>query len=194
MQVKDLKYYSDLDFDEYLQISGYSFSGLKMLEEGQRITPSEGMLLGTRVHNYLLEPHKYDGADSFKVYTIATELKKWLGDAWKYLEPELAFTARFEHNGMYLDYKGRTDLIYKGKIIIDLKVLSARVKVCVDRFGYDKQLSGYALATGCPTATILAYNKALKPNKINQKYVEHFNVAISHDWWNYMIVKYGKPI
>jgi hypothetical protein len=194
MIVKDLKYYTNLDFNEYLQISGYSFSGIKMLESGKPILTSEGMKLGTRVHNFLLEPDKYDGEDYFLVFKIAAELRKWIKDAFQFLEPEVAFTARFEHNGMYLDYKGRADLIFKGKIIIDLKVLAGRIKPALERFGYDKQLSGYSLATGCSTALILAYNKTIAPNKINEQYVEHFNVPISHEWWNYMIVKYGKPI
>jgi hypothetical protein len=189
MQVKDLKYYSDLDFNEYLQIKGYSFSSLKMLESGQAITPSEGMKLGTRVHNFILEPKKYDWQDHAQVNMIAGKIRQIYEPFIRYMEPELAFTARFEHNGMYLNYKGRTDLIYKGKLIIDLKILSGKLETAVERFMYDKQLSGYALATGCPNAMIISYNKLNKYNLIETKVI-HPNT----DWWNYMIVKYGTPI
>lgn len=189
MQVKDLKYYSDLDFDEYLQISGYSFSGIKMLESGQPIVPTEGMKLGTRVHNFILEPKKYDWESHIEVNKIATKIKEIYQPFIKYMEPELAFTARFEHNGMYLNYKGRTDLIYKGKLIVDLKILSGKLEPAIERFGYDKQLSGYAIATGCKNAMIISYNKANKHNVLETKLIEP-----NEDWWNYMIVKYGTPI
>jgi hypothetical protein len=105
------------------------------------------------------------------------------------MEPELAFTARFEHNGMYLNYKGRTDLIYKGKLIVDLKILSGKLEPAIERFGYDKQLSGYALATGCKNAMIISYNKANKHNVLETKLIEP-----NEDWWNYMVIKYGTPI
>jgi hypothetical protein len=187
MQVSNLKYYSELDFNEYLQIKGYSFSSLKMLESGQAITPSEGMKLGTRVHNFILEPQKYDWENDSEVRKIASKIREIYQPFIRYMEPELAFTARFEHNGMYFNYKGRTDLIYKGKLIIDLKILSGKLEPAIERFGYDKQLSGYALATGCQNAMIIAYNK--QNNKIETKLI-HPNA----DWWNYMIVKYGTPI
>jgi len=187
MQVSNLKYYSNLDFNEYLAIKGYSFSSLKMLESGQAITPSEGMKLGTRVHNFILEPQKYDWENHAQVSKIAGKIREIYQPFMKYMEPELAFTARFEHNGMYLNYKGRTDLIYKGKLIIDLKILSGRLDAAIERFGYDKQLSGYALASGCPNAMIIAYNK-------NSKEIETKLIHPNADWWNYMIIKYGTPI
>ena len=87
MQVKDLKYYSDLDFDEYLQISGYSFSGIKMLESGQPIVPTEGMKLGTRVHNFILEPKKYDWESHIEVNKIATKIREIYQPFIKYMEP-----------------------------------------------------------------------------------------------------------
>jgi hypothetical protein len=189
MQVKNLQYYSDLDFDEYLQISGYSFSGIKMLESGQAIIPTEGMKLGTRVHNFILEPKKYDWENHIEVNKIATKIREIYQPFIKYMEPELAFTCRFEHNGMYLNYKGRTDLIYKGKLIVDLKILSGKLEPAIERFGYDKQLSGYALATGCKNAMIISYNKANKHNVLETKLIEP-----NHDWWNYMVIKYGTPI
>ena len=189
MQVSNLKYYSELDFNEYLQIKGYSFSSLKMLESGQAITPSEGMKLGTRVHNFILEPQKYDWENHAQVKMIAGKIREIYQPFIRYMEPELAFTARFEHNGMYFNYKGRTDLIYKGKLIIDLKILSGKLEPAIERFGYDKQLSGYALATGCQNAMIISYNKANKHSVIETKLIQP-----NADWWNYMIVKYGTPI
>jgi hypothetical protein len=186
--VTNLKYYSDLDFDEYLAIKGYSFSGLKMLESGKAITPSEGMKLGTRVHNFLLEPHKYDQVDYSIVTKIGGELKKFLGPAIKFLEKEVAFTCTMEYGGMELTYKGRADLLYKGKLIIDLKVLSGRLKQATERFGYQRQLSGYAIATGINNILLLSYNKSLRVDNI-----EHQMFSPNQDWWMYVITKYGTP-
>lgn len=188
IRVYNLQYYTDLDFDEYLQISGYSFSGIKMLESGQAITPSEGMKLGTRVHNFLLEPHKYDGVDFPIVSKIGGEIRKFLGAAIKFLEKEVAFTCTMEYGGMELNYKGRADLLYKGKLIIDLKVLAGRLKAASDRFGYDRQLSGYAIATSINNILLLSYNKSVRVDNI-----EHQMFSPNPDWWKYVITKYGTP-
>jgi len=188
IRVSNLKYYSDLDFDEYLDIKGYSFSGIKMLESGIAIVPSEGMKLGTRVHNFLLEPHKYDQVDYSIVTKIGGELKKFLGPAIKFLEKEVAFTCKMECNGMQMQYKGRADLLYKGKLIIDLKVLAGTLKPAVERFGYERQLSGYAIATSINNILLLSYNKSLKKDNI-----EHQMFSPNQDWWMYVITKYGAP-
>lgn len=189
MQVSNLQYYTDLDFNDYLKMEGFSYSSLKRHENGTDIIPSQGMMLGTRVHNYILEPHKYDDVDRHIVVPIASDLRKYLGAAINHLEKEVAFTAILEHQGMFLQYKGRADLIYKGKLIVDLKILSGKLQYAIERFGYDKQLSGYALASGCKNALILSYNKAKKRDNL-----ESFMVKPNEDWWNYMIVKYGTPI
>jgi len=187
--VSNLKYYNDLDFNEYLAFSGYSFSGIKTLESGVQIVPSQGMMLGTRVHNFLLEPHKYDGVDYNHVSKISAALRQFLGAAIKFLEKEVAFTCELQYNGMSMVYKGRTDLLFKGKLIIDLKVLSGKLQGAIDRFGYEKQLSGYGIATSTPNVLLLSFNKALKKDN-----VEHKMFSPTQEWWMYVITKYGSPI
>lgn len=183
MKVTNVQYYSGLDFEEYLKMPGVSFSSLKDAE----IPVSAGMQLGTRVHNYLLEPDKYDWEQGATVKKIAEALQKQLGEAYKFLEKEVAFTADFTHNGMLLRYKGRADLLKAGRIVIDLKILSGALVPAIERFGYDNQISGYCLATGADLGLIIAYNKA-------KNIVETKAIKPSAEFWAYQVVSRGVPI
>jgi hypothetical protein len=183
MQIINTIYYRNQDFADYLKMPGLSYSGTK----DEVITPTEGMSLGTRVHNYLNEPDKYDWKQPEMVLPIAKALRAFLGDAFHALEKEVAFTSDFIHNGMLLHYKGRADMIKIGRLLVDIKVLGSNIQNAIDRFGYDKQLSGYCLATTTPLGLIIAYNKLLK--KVEVK-------AIKPDaaFWEYQCVQRGEPV
>jgi hypothetical protein len=183
VQITQTKYYHNLPFEEYLQMPGTSYSSIKGFE-GEL---TEGMKLGTRVHNYLNEPETYDWQQADMVIPIATQLRAYLGDAFKYLDKEVAFHATFLHNGMKLLYKGRADMMKARRIIVDLKVLSGPLPSAVSRFGYDRQISGYCLATGCNMGLILAWNKL-------QKKVETKVIRPSADFWEYQVVRMGEPV
>jgi len=183
MKVTNLQYYNSLEFEDYLAMPGTSFSSLK----DEVIPVSAGMQLGTRVHNYLLEPEKYDWQQGPTVKKITEALQKHLGDAFTYLEKEVAFTADFTHNGMLLHYKGRADLMKAGRIVIDLKILAGALQPSIERFNYDKQISGYCLATGAALGLIIAYNKA-------KNIVEIKAIKPSADFWEYQVVSRGIPI
>lgn len=183
MQVTNTKYYYGMDFDEYLTIPGVSYSSLN----GFSGPPSNGMKLGSRVHQYLNEPKEYDWRDAATVIAIATQLKRYLGTSYSFLEKEIAFTAQFVHNEMVMDYKGRADMLKIGKLVVDIKILSGSLEAAIERFGYARQMSGYCLATRSPLAIIVAYNK-LK-NRVETK-------AIKPDasFWEYQVVKNGRPL
>lgn len=183
MKVSNVKYYTDQDFADYLKMPGTSFSSLK----DEVITPTAGMQLGTRVHNYLNEPDKYDWQQPEMVLPIAKVLRTYIGEAFEYLEKEVAFTADFTHNGMVLHYKGRADMLKVGRLIIDIKVLAGGVAPAIDRFGYDKQISGYCYGTGAPLGLIIAYNKLSKK-------VEVKAIKPNAEFWEYQIVSRGEPI
>jgi hypothetical protein len=190
MQVSNVKYYSDLDFNEYLSLKGYSFSSLKMLESGQnKFEPTEGMKLGTRVHNFLLEPHKYDGVERERVGEIAKYIKLHLGTLLPHLEKELSISAMFTHNGYQMQYKGRLDLCIRGRLIIDLKILGGGLENAVNYFKYDRQVSGYSFANGSINAQIISYNKLKKRDAIETQMI-----TPNQEWWNYVIQKYGNKI
>src|SRR6478752_7739367 len=101
MQVSNFKIHH-VPFEDYLKIEGTSYSSIKEFKG----PPNNGMSLGTKVHNYILEPHKYCWSDAAIVRDIAKELMTVLGSVIKYLDKEVAFTADFMHNGMLLPYKG----------------------------------------------------------------------------------------
>lgn len=183
MQVTNTQYYHDLDFAEYLKMPGCSFSRIK--NNGTEIPVSAGMQLGTRVHQYLSEPEKYDWQDAEMVRKIAGSLRDILGESYKYFEKEVAFTADFTHNGLTMKYKGRADALKTNHIVVDFKVLAGSLESAAKRFLYKEQISGYCLATGSPLGLIVSYNKSKqKP--------ETLIVRPDQDWWDYQVVKYGE--
>lgn len=183
MTVQNIIYYRGLDFEDYLKMPGTSFSSIKDFQG----PPSTGMQLGTRVHNYLNEPEKFDWVDAETVIVIATELKRYLGDAYTVLEKEVAFTADFIHNGMALKFRGRADMLRIGRIVVDLKILAGGLDASIARFGYDKQISGYCYGGDAPVGLILAFNKA-------KKIVETKLIKPNDSFWNYQIVRLGQPL
>lgn len=182
MIVRNVRYYYDLPFEEYLTLPGVSYSSIK----GFNGEPSAGMRLGTRVHQYINEPGKYDWEDSDKVRIISLMLRKVLGSAISLFKKEVSFTADFIHNGMILHYKGRADMIRIGKLIVDLKVLSGGLTPAIQRFGYDRQQSGYCLATGTPLAILVSYNKT-------KKITETRLINPDAEFWEYQTVRLGAP-
>lgn len=183
MQVLNITYHRDLSFEDYLKLPGTSFSGIKGFE-GE---PTEGMKLGTRVHNYLNEPAQYDWQQAELVLPIAKAVRAYLGDAYHVLEKEVAFTADFVHNGMRLRYKGRADMLRIGRLVVDIKVLGGGLDAAIERFKYNDQVSGYCLGTCSPMGLIIAYNK------IKRK-VEVKTVRPNAAWWEYQVVKHGEPV
>lgn len=182
MTIANIKYYRDLPFEDYLAMPGTSFSSLK-----GEIPASEGMKLGTRVHNYLNEPASYDWQQVEIVKPIAAALRSYLGDAFKFLEKEVAFTCDMIHNGMLLKYKGRADGLKIGRIVIDFKVLAGSLEAACNQFDYPHQLSGYGLGTGSPLGLIIAFNKSAKK-------VETKTIRTVAAFWEYQTVRLGKPL
>ncbi len=181
MQVDNTKYFYNQDFDEYLKLHGTSFSGLK----DTIIQPTEGMRLGTRVHNYLNEPDKYDWQQADIVLPIAKELRIRIGAAFNVMEKEVGFTADFYHNGMMLKYKGRADMLFAGRVVIDLKVLAGSLEQATKLFGYDNQISGYCLATHSDIGIIISYNKARKKTEVK-------TIKPNPAFWEYQCVYRGQ--
>ena len=183
MTVSNIKYYRDLPFEDYLKLPGTSYSGIK----GFSGDPTKGMQLGTRVHNFLNEPDKYDWKDTEIVKPIAQALRMYLGEAYHAMEKEVGFTADFIHNGMRLPYRGRADMIKVGKVLVDLKVLSGSLNSAIERFGYADQMAGYLYGTCTPLAIIIAYNKSSKK-------VEVKTLRPAAAFWEYQTARLGVPL
>lgn len=181
MLVSNVKYYENLDFAKYLTMPGVSYSSLK---EG--VTYSSGMSLGTKVHNYILEPHKYEYGEDHKIVAeISQELLKIIDISL--FEKELSVTADFEHEGFALPFKGRIDLGLRNKIVIDFKILQGSLESSINYFGYDKQLSGYCYACGADNAVIISYNKSKKCTEVKL-------IKPNPNFWEQEILKRGKVL
>lgn len=179
MKVSKVEYYYGLEFEKYLQVSGTSFSSLKDKE----IVYSPAMALGTSVHNYLLEPEKYNYVNHDIVAPIATAIRKIIDPTL--FECEVSVTANFEHSGFILPYKGRVDMLASKRLVIDLKVLAGSLDGAIDFFKYDRQVSGYCYATGADRGVIIAYNKATK--KIEMK-----AITPCAKFWEQIIITKGE--
>ena len=186
MQVNNLHVYRDMPFDEYLKLDAISYSTIKSKFFGADISTLK-MRIGTLVHQYLFEPEKYDHNNQHNkiIKIMALEVKSILGAAFDGFECEIGITAAFLHEGFELNYKGRIDMVRLGKIVLDLKVSEVELKNSIPFFGYDKQLSGYSLATDAKMQMIIRINP--KTNKIEFK-----SLPISDDWWNQQILRFGK--
>lgn len=177
-----------MPFEDYLKIDALSYSGISAKWDSSK-EPTEKMRIGTMVHNYLFEPSKYiHNNPHHKVVSImAREIKSVLGDALTGFECEVGITANFCHEGFTMAYKGRIDMVRIGRIVLDLKVSEVELKNSIPFFGYNKQLSGYSLATDSRIQLIVRINpKTLK--------IEIKQLPIVTDWWHTQVLKFGKVI
>lgn len=182
MQVSNIQYFKNLDFEQYLKLPGHSYSSIKGFS-GQ---PTAGMKLGTRVHNYLNEPECFDWQQAAEVRKIAAAVRQYLGDAYTIMDKELSFTCNLEYEDMILQYRGRVDMVKVGSLVVDLKVLSGALPAAIERFGYNHQISGYCYGTGASRGLIIAYNKSSK--KIETKFINP-----DPGFWQYQIARLGVP-
>lgn len=190
LTVANVRFYTDMPFEDYLHLPGYSFSWLK--SGGQKIEPTPKMQLGTKVHAYLLSAREYPhDEDSALVRPLAIALKGIIGPVLNFCTPELAVTADFIYEDMVLKYKGRIDLPVVSKphlsLVVDLKVTEMDVRRGIDFFRYDHQVSGYALAIGASKAVIVGVNRKTKATQV-------VPIKVETGFWERMTLKYGLPI
>jgi hypothetical protein len=178
---------TQMTFGEYLQLPGFSHSTIKALSRKELLVETDKMKFGTKVHNYLLEPHKYEH-ESDEVKKIAIKLKERIGPLFEYLEPELAVQASFSINGFVMPYKGRIDLGIPGKIVVDLKIINgATVRDTIDFLGYKNSTSGYALGLKTENILLAAYSR-------KTGLVELINLPFTTRWWEEQIVTHGTSV
>jgi len=182
MQVSNVKTWSDLDFEEYQKIKGLSYSGIK----GGNFISTPKMQLGTSVHNYLLEPAKYNHSNRDIVEPLVIALKAEIGPLLTHMDKELSITADFSHDGLTMGYKGRMDMVIMGKLVVDLKVSEHPLEKTIPYFGYDNQVNGYMAASGSEVGIIIRINPVNK--KIEKKAIKK-NIS----FWTLQIAKYGIP-
>lgn len=184
MRIFDVRIMEGVDFDEYLQIPGLSYSDIK--NDGQRIAPTNKMRFGTLVDTYVFEPAKYNYEQYELVRPIASRVVSDLGPLIKRGRRQLAVTCTMVHMGLYLYYRGRPDL-EAGGIVIDLKVSEMAILDAINKFGYNNQLNGYTIPL--LSRGSLIYSIHPKTAKVQKQAIQN-----SVTWWEKQVLKYGKPI
>lgn len=193
IEVRNRQVYRGITFDEYQALPGWSHSAIRQDGRVDIKPPTGKMLLGSAVHQYLLEPEKYNHENINIVKPVAAKLKQVLGPLLKYCEPELSVTADFVVNGLVMGYRGRIDLGILKRLVVDIKVSPVPLKISKERYDYDSQQSGYALAIEAGAAIILRIDpNSCQPGKV--PIIETYNVPISADWWKWQTVQKGKPL
>lgn len=187
IQTQNLKILKNIPFEEYLTLPGFSHSTLRNHGKPPIVTTAK-MMLGKDVDNYLTDPTQYNHSNANVVRPIAVMIKKKIGVLYRHLEPQLAFTCEFVFGGFVMLYKGRADLAIRERLVIDTKISKMPLMKGVDFFGYDNQLSGYALALRARAAIIISQH----PEKMDQ--TSFYNVPLKTDWWEQMIIRFGEPI
>ncbi len=188
IKVENLIVYRNLEFEQYLELPGWSYSGIR--NEGKNWKPpTSKMSLGTDVHNYRLEPAKYQHANINIVKPVVQSIDIALGSLSKFLEPEISVTADFIHANRRMKYKGRIDLSIIGRVVVDLKVSQLKDPFkAIQYFGYDKQFNGYATAIGARTILMVSsHPKRLQDTKI-------INIPVDTLWWEDQILQRGEII
>lgn len=181
LSVHDVRIFENVPFDTYLTFPGLSFSAAK---GSGPINPTEGMRLGSLVHQYLLEPTKYDGTNYKLVRAIAGPVAKKIGPALlKTAKTELTVMCTLVHAGYYLFYKGRVDM-WAGGMVIDLKVSKLDVVKAIQHFGYNNQLNGYSL----PLNAIASLLVAVHPETFA---VSMAPVPNATEWWSKAVLRHG---
>jgi hypothetical protein len=179
MTVTNLITYEGLSFEDYRALPGLSFSSTR---DYQITEPTAKMKLGTALDAYLTSPKTYDGYEYKLISRAAPLVREKIGGLWEKLHKQLSYTCTFEHEGFTLLHRGRPDFAIPGRIVIDLKFVEH--KAAVDFFDYGSQLSGYALALGCPLAFILEMSR-------KKQAARFIPVKITEDFWRRQTLQHG---
>lgn len=164
-----------MPFEDYLRIPAYSYSGLK---GNPPLSPTPGMMLGTRVDNYMFEPQLYDGGDYKIVQSCAAILKGILGGARP--KVQLAVTCNMEFEGSVIPTKGRIDMALPN-LIVDLKISKMpSLAQSINHFGYHHQVSGYAIMAGFTRAMIISINPVTFKASL-------MNIPLEDSFWKFHI-------
>ena len=185
MQVKNISYYKGIDFDSYQKKVGHSYSSIKN-SDTEPFKVTQKMQIGTEVHNYLLEPKTYKHERRELIEPIARAAYDIIGSVLPFLDTELSVTADFEHEGFTMPYRGRVDMVRAGKVVIDLKISEMPLNKSIPYFGYDKQLTGYCLATMCDVGIIIRINP-------KTRHTERIVIKQNIPWWEEQVLKLGIP-
>jgi hypothetical protein len=170
--------------EDYLNIKGTSFSGLKDIKFEENF----GMKIGSLVHKYILKPSEYNYEHIEIVRPIANSLIDFCGlGVIRGMVAEVPVSCDFIYDDFSFRWKGIPDLFLDNILVIDFKVLSGGLKFALDRYNYKEQLRGYMKSVNAPRGLILSFNKLTKK-------IEHFWVLPDDSWWCNIIITRGNVL
>lgn len=188
IEVRDRRAISDISFEEYLAMPGYSNSFFKNMRP--EVSASDGVRLGKMVDAIIFEDdwHKYSDDPLFEVALLFSKEIKASVDLSR-ANKQVSLFAKFRYGEKELPVKGRADIII-GDLIVDLKVLNVSAKNLlgsINYFEYDTALNGYCMMANKPHWAILAYCR--KDRKVVRYYRE--NASFNDVRWKIRIMSYG---
>lgn len=190
IQVTDRVIYTDLAFEDYLILPGYSHSDIR--NKGKKIWATPKMQLGTQVHTYLLTPALYTGENSALVIPLAKKLKAEIGALLPFLKPEISVTCKMKVTNpktgkvWVMRARGRADLGIVDRFGIDIKVSEMPLRKAVEYFEYDNQQNGYGIMFNFKQVLIIA----IHPKTLA---VSMYVVPMGKQWWAERVLEYGRP-
>ena len=117
---------TDMPFQEYLKLDGYSHSFLKYQKNGvaESKEATVNMQIGTMVDQILTEPAKVDMSHELykEAKQIAHSLTSTYGEMINAFKKQVSYTGVFHYAGFQLPVKGRLDFLIPKHAVVDLKV------------------------------------------------------------------------
>jgi len=99
----------------------------------------------------------------------------------------MAVTCNFIYERFNMLFKGRIDLGIPERLVIDIKVSESPLSRTIPYFGYDRQLTGYAMAINARVALIIN----IHPKTLA---ITIANIQLDKDWWQAQILRRGEPM
>lgn len=185
--------FDNLEFGKYLQLSGYSHSGLKNNHTGvkEAITITDNIRIGALVDGILTDPKTVNMADPLYPYCkeISFKIKEFLGLSISALKSQVSYTSNVIMGDFELPVKGRLDFLLENIATIDIKITKAKnVDDLIKFMGYENQLWHYSKMAKTPKAYLIIYCIPLK--RVIAK-----SVDVSSDtngFWADKIIDFGK--
>jgi hypothetical protein len=196
----NIKETTNLPFDTYLSVNGYSHSFLKSQKNGvaEYFNPSDKVKLGSLVDALLTQDDRVDFSshlynDAVKIASAIKEEFGWMIKSFV-CQPSYTATVQMQTDGglFELPVKGRLDWRLGKTAVIDLKVTQAKTdkefSAIINHLGYNNQLWHYAKLSGCGKAYIMPYSAS---EKRMLSIVKVPVISMENEFWDGKVLEFG---
>ena len=185
---------TDMPFQEYLKLEGYSHSFLKYQKNGvaESKEATVNMQIGTMVDQILTEPAKVDMSHELykEAKQIAHSLTSTYGEMINAFKKQVSYTGVFHYAGFQLPVKGRLDFLIPKHAVVDLKVTwSKDVLALIEYMGYKNQLFAYCKMAGVKKGYIMIHSAPL-----NKTTIVDIAIPDTNEFWQEQILNFGTVI